>query len=209
MFLVRLHSRVAVAAAAAFTAVLAAPGEASAAGPVQTWGKGTAGGALLGAEVVVIPLGAAGVNRGWPYFVFGGLGLVGGAVGGYFVDKKFAVDTTTGTGGPAEPSLYMLAGGMALIIPAVIVSLNATAYKPPDSDRSEPASNEPAKDAPKGSPPPAATPIPGEGPAPAATSQSTIGAPPPYPRKGFENHSRYRAALAGMPHIPTPLLDVY
>jgi hypothetical protein len=203
MSLARLKNRASapLAAGAVFTAILASSGEAAATGgPVQTWGKGTAGGALLGAEVVVIPMGAAGLNKGWPYFVFGGLGMVGGAIGGYFVDKHFAVDTTNPampTGGPAEPSLYMLAGGMALIIPAIIVSLNATAYKPPDSDRSEPATNEPSKEPPKASPPPAAAPAPGEAPPPGSTASA------------YTYRSRYRAELAGMPRIPTSLLDMY
>ena len=190
------HPFLALTAAAAFTALLSAPGEARADGPVQTWGKGTVGGALLGAEVVVIPMGAAGLNKGWPYFVFGGLGMVGGAVGGYFLDKQFAVQTDAAgnvTGGPAEPSMFMLVGGLALVIPAVIVSLNATAYRPPDSDRNEPANNEPARDAPKPSPAPPGS-IPGEGPAPGSTSQQ---------------YRAYRGRVAAMPHIPTSLLDMY
>ncbi len=160
------------------------------------------GGALLGGEVVTIPMGAAGLNTAWPYCVFGGLGMVGGGVGGYFVEKATAVPTTTGAGGPAEPALYMLAGGMALVIPALVLSLNATAYRPPDSDRVEPANNTPASDAPKPTPiPPApgAAPAPGGGePAPGATS-----------RNHYQYKSRYRAELAGMPHVPTGLIDMF
>jgi hypothetical protein len=209
MSLGRLQNRfVALTAAAAFTAVLSSPGEAAADGPVQTWGKGTVGGALLGAEVVVIPMGAAGLNRGWPYFVFGGLGMVGGAVGGYFLDQHFAVSTDAKgnvTGGPATPSMIMLAGGLALVIPAVIVSLNATAYRPPDSDRNEPANNEPAKDAPKPSPGPSPGAIPGEAPPPGSTS-SLRGA---RERPAAYQYRSYRGRVAAMPHIPTSLLDMY
>src|SRR3954462_1776640 len=90
-------------AAAAFALALGgSPSEARADGPVTATGKGTVGGALLGSEVVCITMGAVGVQRGWPYFVFGGLGAVGGGIGGYFVEQ-----TAT-----PEPSLYMLAGGM-------------------------------------------------------------------------------------------------
>jgi hypothetical protein len=89
----------------------------------------------------------------------------------------------------------MLAGGMALIIPAVIVSLNATAYRPPEGDRNEPASNEPAKESPKAAPPPAA--IPGEAPPPGST------------KNRYRYRSRYRDELARAPHIPTSLLDMY
>ncbi|MFO0755723.1 MAG: hypothetical protein U0359_04500 [Byssovorax sp.] len=135
------------AAAACSAALLGMPGEARAqtAVGVNPMGKGTAGGALLGGEVVCITLGAVGVEKGWPYLAFGGLGMVGGGVGGYFVDK--ATSTAPATG---EPSLYMLAGGLALVIPALVLSLNATAYKPPETDRqNEPVNNEPAKDGPK------------------------------------------------------------
>lgn len=137
---------VAAVSAAAFTLALAAAGpDAHAAGPVSSTGKGIAGGALLGGELVTITMGAAGVERGWPYFVFGGVGMVGGGIGGFFVEKA------TTTTAPEAP-LFMLAGGMVLVIPALVVSLNATAYKPPESDRTEPPGNEPAKDAPKPKP---------------------------------------------------------
>ena len=106
-------------------------------GEVSPKGKGIVGGALLGIEVVDITMGAIGVNRGWPYFVFGGLGGVGGAIGGFFVEKA-STDS-----GHAEPALYMLAGGMALVVPALVISLNATAYKPPESDTKEPVNATP------------------------------------------------------------------
>lgn len=183
------------AAAAAFTMTVATAGEAHAAGPVTPTGKGIVGGALLGGEVVTITMGAIGVNRGWPYFVFGGLGMVAGGVGGYFVEKATGGTTVNGvtTGQTAEPALYMLAGGMALVIPALVVSLNATAYKPPESDRVDPAGNEPAKDAPKAAPPMTAPP----GGAPPATTTA--------PRKA----PRFRREIAAMPHLRLSLLDVY
>ncbi len=203
MSLGRLQNRLGAiaAAAAALTVTFAATRDASAGGPVTPTGKGIVGGALLGGEVVTITLGAVGVNRGWPYFVFGGLGMVGGGVGGFFVEK--ATKGTTGangttTGGTPEPALYMLAGGMALVIPALVVSLNATAYKPPESDRVEPANNEPAKDAPKASPPPGAAPPPGAPGAPGAAPQSR--APVQY---------RFRSEIASLPHVPVSILDVY
>lgn len=112
----------AVAGAVAASTFLAAP-EASAQ-DVSPTGKGIAGGAMLGAEVVVITTGLIGVKSWWPYVVFGAVGAGGGAVGGYFVEQA----------GPAEPSLFMLAGGMALIIPTVVVALNATAYDPTEDE---------------------------------------------------------------------------
>src|SRR3954470_1313702 len=96
--------------------------DARADGEVSPTGKGIVGGALLGGEVVDITMGIIGVQSGWPYFVMGGLGAVGGGIAGHFVEQ-----TST-----AEPSVYLLAGGMALFIPALVVSLNATSYKPPE-----------------------------------------------------------------------------
>jgi hypothetical protein len=174
----------AAVAAAAFAIVLAgSPQEARAEGPVTPTGKGIVGGGLLGAEAVCITLGAIGVERGWPYFVFGGVGAVGGAIGGYFVER---------TGVP-EPSLYMLAGGLALVIPTLVISLNATAYKPPETDRqSEPATGEPAKDAP--TPAPAAAP-------PARTTRRDRGPGP--------GHKGPTLARGDVPHIPLSVVDVY
>src|SRR4029077_13880687 len=91
------------AAAAAFTLTLAAAGDARAGGPVTPTGKGIVGGALLGGEIVTITMGAVGVNRGWPYFVFGGLGMVAGGVGGFFVEKATGGTTVNGVTTGATP----------------------------------------------------------------------------------------------------------
>ncbi|WP_437731560.1 hypothetical protein [Sorangium sp. So ce1335] len=107
---------------------------------VSVTGKGIVGGALLGGEVVMLTMGAIGVERAWPYLVFGGLGAVGGGVAGYFIEASEP---------PAEAPLYMLAGGMALVIPTLVVTLNATAYRPPETDQSEPIRNEPSVEPPQ------------------------------------------------------------
>jgi hypothetical protein len=91
---------------------------------VSPTGKGIAGGALLGGEVVTITEALAGVHPGWAYLVGGGLGIAGGAVGGYFVEQS----TSNGQG-----PVYMLAGGLALVIPALVLSLNATRYRPAEN----------------------------------------------------------------------------
>src|SRR5262245_22438173 len=57
---------------------------------VSATGKGIVGGALLGGEVVMITMAAVGVEKGWPYFVFGGLGAVGGGIGGFFIEDATA-----------------------------------------------------------------------------------------------------------------------
>ncbi len=128
------------AASAAALVSLAAPDafaqEAAAGDPVSGDGKGIVGGALLGGEVVTITMGIAGVEDGWPYLVFGGLGAVGGALGGFAVEQADP---------PAEAPLFMLAGGLTLIVPALVISLNAVAEDDPvdelpasDSERAEP-----------------------------------------------------------------------
>ena len=130
----RKLSAVAVAVALG-AATLSSPTPARAEGPVSPTGKGIVGGALLGGEVVMLTMGAIGIESGWPYIVFGGLGAVGGGIGGFFVEDSVST---------AEAPLYMLAGGMALVIPTVVVTLNAISYKPPADDKSEPADNKPA-----------------------------------------------------------------
>lgn len=169
---------IAAATLAFATALAGSPSDARADGPVTATGKGTVGGALLGGEVVCITMGAIGVERGWPYFVFGGLGAVGGGIGGFFVEKAST----------PEPSLYMLAGGMALVIPTLVVSLNATSYHPPESDQvdKDPANNKPILDAPAPGPP-AALPV----------TASAV-------------KKRARIAVRPvMPHIPLSVIDLY
>lgn len=93
--------------------------------------KAMVGGGFLGAEVVAIPMAIAGVRAGWAYAVFPPLGAVGGVIGGYFMDHAY--DTSGPAGGPTSPaygSVFMLAGGMALIIPTIVLMLNATRYHP-------------------------------------------------------------------------------
>jgi hypothetical protein len=97
---------------------------------IQGTPKGTIGGAFLGAEVVAIPMGIAGVRAGWAYAVFPPLGAIGGAIGGFFMDKAYDDASTKGTASNAYGSAFMLAGGMALIIPTIILMLNATRYHP-------------------------------------------------------------------------------
>jgi hypothetical protein len=110
------------------TALMAAnPVAARAEGTVTSTGKGIVGGTLLGGEVVDLTLAAVGVQRGWPYLVFGAVGAAGGGAGGYYLE------------GSASPSasIYMLAGGMALFIPTLVASLSASSYHPPETDRME------------------------------------------------------------------------
>jgi hypothetical protein len=78
--------------------------------------KGLIGGALMGAELVVIGEAIAGVQTDWLYLAGASVGGVAGGVGGYFVDDLDKPGL----------SVALLVGGMALSIPAFVVSLNAT-----------------------------------------------------------------------------------
>jgi len=84
-------------------------------------GRGIAGGALLGAEAVTIVESVAGVHAGWAFGVGALVGAGGGAVGGYFVEQNSS---------DGKAPAYMLAGGLALVIPALVLTLNATRYRP-------------------------------------------------------------------------------
>jgi hypothetical protein len=164
-----------VSAVVSGAVLLGAAGDARADGPVTGTGKGIVGGALLGAEVATITMAVIGIEAAWPYFVFGGVGALGGGIGGYFVE----------TAAPAEVPLYMLAGGMALVIPAVVASLNATSYKPPESDVADPSVTEPAPESPEPS-----------------DAQPTSSVRSRKPRRSAR-------AAAQIPRIPTALFDIY
>ncbi len=106
--------------------------------------KGVIGGAFLGAEVVALPMGIFGVRAGWAYAVFPPLGAVGGAIGGYFVDKAY---NDAGPQSQAYGSSLLLAGGIALLIPTSVVVLNATRYRPAEEGTADrPPTNTPPAD---------------------------------------------------------------
>lgn len=148
--IVRRASTVLAAAAAALLVSSASPeaqAQEAANDSVSGDGKGIVGGALLGGEVVTITMGIIGVEEGWPYLVFGGVGAVGGAIGGWGVEQADP---------PAEAPLFMLAGGLTLLVPAIVISLNATSADDPidetpsDTERAEPP--QPAPGAPAAPP---------------------------------------------------------
>lgn len=106
--------------------------------------KGAIGGGLLGAEIIAMPMGIAGVRAPWAYAVFPALGAVGGVIGGYFVDQLYV----PGSADQAYGSAFLLAGGMVLLIPTVVVMLNATRWRPAE----EATEDRPAKDYPPADP---------------------------------------------------------
>jgi hypothetical protein len=86
--------------------------------------KGAVGLGLIGAELGFVIPALAGAKGVWPYIVFPVVGAAGGAVGGYFLLEK-------GDGHP-ELAVATLTVGMALIIPAMVATIAATAYRPPE-----------------------------------------------------------------------------
>lgn len=169
------HRPVALVLAAVLgaTVVTASPRAARADNPSpgSNEGKGAAGGALLGAEVPLIIEGIAGVHSGWVYLISAVLCAGGGGVGGY----ELGVNSTDG-----KAPMYLLAGGLALVIPAVVLPLNATRYQPeegatedrspgPQAEPGAPGGNSitgvPGGASPAAAPP--ATPAPSPAPAPA------------------------------------------
>jgi len=183
-----------VAGAAVLCATLAAPATAKAEESTPT-GKGIAGGVLPGGEVVMAIEAAAGVTRPGA-FALGALGGgIAGGVGGYFLEQSV---------GDAKIPSYLLAGGIALLIPATVLAFNATSYKPPADyiEDKGAVGAEPVADAPTAAPPaPAPTPAPAGGGAatpPAQGPQSRAPASRPY--------SFRKRALVAPP--PPPLSSV-
>lgn len=126
--------------------------------------KGIVGGALLGGEVVVFGEALFGVRSPAAYLVGAGVGAAGGGVGGYFIEQ--AVDDGR------IPS-YLLAGGLALLIPAVVVTLDATRYMPTEGAREDKPVNAPPSDPGK----PTGSSVVGAEPAAAPTAPATPATP--------------------------------
>lgn len=92
--------------------------------PVDPDFKATVGLGLVGAELGFVVPALAGLHETWAFVVFPIVGAGGGGAAGYFLIEK-------GTDSP-ELSVAMLATGMALIIPSMVLTLSATAYDPED-----------------------------------------------------------------------------
>lgn len=106
---------------------------------VSSTGKGTVGGALLGGEAVLMLQAAFGTQEAWAYAVGGVAGAAAGGVGGYFIEQE------------ASPrvNLGLLFGGMALIIPTVILCLDAAQDAPPSLREEAPPTDAPTPDPPQ------------------------------------------------------------
>jgi hypothetical protein len=138
---------------------------------VSPSGKGIAGGVLMGAESVTIVASIAGLRTPWVYGVAAVAGAAAGGVGGYYVEQGSSDGTVP---------MYMLAGGLALLIPAVVLYLNGTRYQPEEGAAEDRAPAGPAAE--PGVPgagvttaPPSSAPAPDA--VPAAPKPSTSAAP--------------------------------
>jgi hypothetical protein len=162
-----LSVRLLAAAAVCGATVLGAPIREARADNVSSTGKGVTGGALLGAEAVTIVESLAGVRPEWAYVVGALAGAGGGGVGGYFVEKGSS---------DGKAPMYMLAAGLALVIPAIVLTLDATRYRPEEGATEDRAPTAPAAE--PGVPGGSVTGAPADG-APPAPPSSPTGAPPP------------------------------
>jgi hypothetical protein len=152
--------------------------------------KGTIGGALLGAELVLAVEAAADVQSPWAYLGGGLAGAAAGGVGGYFIEQK------------ASPrvSMILLASGLTLAIPTTVAVLSATAYEPPaDYLQDSPPVDEPVADPPQPATAPGAAPgpVPAPTPAPGAT---------PAPTSSHRRHPARRLARVRPLYLTPPAL---
>ena len=110
--------------------LLTVAGPASADPIVTASGKGIVGGALLGAETIVIAESLIGVRSPWAHAVGAVVGAIGGGFGGHYVESSVS---------DGRIPLSMLAGGLVLAIPTIVVSLNATSYSASDARPDSPS----------------------------------------------------------------------
>jgi hypothetical protein len=195
--------------------VLASGGDARADNVAST-PKGTVGGALLGAEVVTITESLFGARPGWAYAVGAIVGAGGGGAAGYVVDQG----STDG-----KVPMYLLAGGLALIIPAIVLTLNATRYMPEEGATEDSVPTGPAAEpgVPSGtplggpiSPPSAAPPPPVTSPAPAPPQSLLdvgggavrLGVPVPDVRPVFSMTEQRQYGLHAETEVRMPVLHL-
>lgn len=228
----------ALCAALTAASLLVCHAKPAAAEEVSPDGKGIAGGALLGGEIVMLPMALFGVRSGLAYGIGGGLGAAGGGVGGYFIEQS---------GVDSRVPVYMLAGGLALVIPTLVLTLNATRYRPtegarednaptntPDADPgqaggsivigTEPApATPPAEPAPadsssapaEGGSQPAPTPPPSEGQAPPPQSMLDVhrgtwrvGVPVPEVRQVYSTSEQAKLGVPALTELRMPVVRV-
>jgi hypothetical protein len=88
--------------------------------------KGAVGLGLIGAELGFVVPALAGARDAWVFIVFPVAGAAGGAAAGYFLLEKDKKD--------ADLAVAALVTGMALVVPAMVVTIAATAYEPDEDE---------------------------------------------------------------------------
>ncbi len=185
----------ALAAAVAFGCATLAPSEARA-DEVSPDGKGIIGGALLGAEVVTLPMALFQVHSGAVYAIGGGVGAIGGGIGGYFLERASFSDN-------GRLPVYMLAGGLALIIPTTVLVLNAAAYRPSENATEDHAPG----NGPEANPGSTAGTVVVGVPAPTPPSSSTPQTETPTPTAPASAPAAGPGGGGGAPEAPQSLID--
>jgi hypothetical protein len=161
-------------------------------------GKGIVGGALLGGELVVFTEAIFDVRSTTAYLLGAAGGAVAGGVGGYFIEQ--GVDD-------AKIPAALLAGGLALVIPAIVITLNQTRYMPSEGAREDRPTQLPAPN--PGAPGGGA--VIGAEPKPATPTEPTTPAPTPAPAPAPAPTTTPPAGGGTNPgtQAPTSLFDVH
>ncbi|MFT5358071.1 MAG: hypothetical protein ACI9KE_005308 [Polyangiales bacterium] len=87
--------------------------------------KGLIGLGLIGAELGLVIPAAAGLDDTWALVTFPLVGAVGGAIAGHFL-----IDNND----KPKIGVAMLVTGLALVVPALVLTLSLNAYDPDDED---------------------------------------------------------------------------
>jgi hypothetical protein len=93
--------------------------------------KGMVGLGLIGAELGFVVPTVCGLRETWSLIIFPIVGAGGGAAAGYFLLEK-------GDGHPTA-AVSVLVAGMALVIPAAVITVWATSYRPSDEPTTVPS----------------------------------------------------------------------
>lgn len=102
--------------------------------------KGMIGGGMLGAEAVMLTESAFRLRPGWLYVVGGAAGAAGGAYLGYEICD----------GASNKPPAFLLAGGIALIIPTLMGVMTATQYEPAEPLHDDATGDDPDREGAEG-----------------------------------------------------------
>jgi len=121
----RLVPTAVLAASLAAASLVASPSEAAAqAGEpeqVNSNAKGIIGLGLIGAELGFVIPAAAGLHETWSFIVFPVVGAVGGGLAGHYLIEE---------NNQTEVAVAMLAVGLALVVPATVLTVKFSSYDP-------------------------------------------------------------------------------